>query len=510
MKKVTKIFSAFLCLVIVLTSMPLSVFAQADVPGNLRCETNEWGDKSLAWDNVGTYDYYNIYVSTDGVNFSVLQTTYYNEYTIPYDTPKGVYYYYVTSVTEGWDDYYYDDDDIYHSVYYPAEESAPSNIVAVSVYENITPYCYAYEQGGGKIRVEWSCYGSDILNRIDGFTVYQSTNGGEFVPVLQVPATSAAVNKYGDYVYGVDIGLPNTPATYRFSVASYTVLGGITYSNPDFTQYDEYKVYMADPVLTTKTKSEIIKWQKVDGADSYAVYGGTSYSKMKCLAVVSGSKTSYTVKNVNNYKKDYYYYVAAIKNSCEFSKSYQVGSSDGEARMRAAKRSKKKKSTVTVLNTRPAKSSKAWTVTITKKDKKILDNFAKKHFKKGWTDCQKAQYTLQWINKNVRYAYGGKYNKIAKCSYVEAIFSKKCGQCLQYNGAYAMFLTYLGYESRIIQGWRGYSMKDKWSHYWCEIKIDGKWYLMETGNMEDSGSWMYFCQPYRNAGGYLINKKPAK
>ncbi|MGN1328210.1 MAG: transglutaminase domain-containing protein [Eubacterium sp.] len=509
MKKSTKILSVILCLVIALTSMPVSVFAQIDAPGNLRCEIDEWDGKNLVWDNVNRYDYYNVYVSTDGVNFSILGTSCDNEYYISSSTPKGVYYYYVTAVTEGWDDYYYDEDDNYHPVHYFDEESVPSNIISVGVYENSTPDCYAYDSNG-KVEIEWYCYSNNLLNGMDGFTVYQSTNGGEFVPVTQVSVTSGAVNKYGNYCYSVVISLPKTPATYRFSVASYAVLDGITYCNPDFSEYDEFVIYMPDPVLTTKTKSEIIKWQKVDGADSYAIYGGTSYSKMKRIATVSGQKTSYTVKNVNNYKKDYYYYVAAIKNSYEFSKSYSVNSSSGEARMRAATKSKKKKSTVTVWNTRPAKSSTAWTVTISKKDKKILDDFAKKHFKKGWTDIQKAQYTLEWINKNVSYAYGGKYNKIANCSYVEAIFSKKCGQCLQYNGAYAMFLTYLGYEARIIQGWRGYSMKEKWSHYWCEIKIDGKWYLMETGNMEDSGGWMYFCQPYRNAGGYLINKKPAK
>lgn len=122
---------------------------------------------------------------------------------------------------------------------------------------------------------------------------------------------------------------------------------------------------------------------------------------------------------------------------------------------------------------------------------------------------QKAQYTLEWINQNVHYAKGSDYNKIASRSYVDAIFNKKAGQCLQYNGAYAMMLTYLGFEARIIQGWRG-TPKNKWSHYWCEMKIDGKWYLMETGNNEDSGDWMHFCQTYRNAGGYMLNGKAAK
>lgn len=509
MKKIIKSISVFLCLVIICTMAPISALAQINAPANLRYSKDEWGDGSIIWDDVPNSDYYNVYVSTDGVNFTIADTgCYYNEYYIPYGQAKGIYYYYVTAAVNEYYDGWYDGEN-YQSCYYPAEESAPSNVVTVYVYDSITPYCYTdYEvNGNGTLNVCWSVY-SDNINRIDGFTVYQSKNGGEFVPAAQV-AVSSYTNASDRYSYTCSLNISNTPASYKFVVASYAVLGGITYSDPDFTEYSEYTVYMPDPTLTTKTKSEVIKWKKVSGADSYVIYGGT-YSKMKKLATVSGNKTSYTVKNVNNYKKDYVYYVACVSGGVEFSRTSYMSSSDGEARFRAAAVSKKKKNTVTVLNTRNSKSSTAWKVTISKKDRTILNKFAKKYFKKGWTNAQKAQFTLEWINKNVKYAYGSKYNKIAKCSYVEAIFSKKCGQCLQYNGAYAMFLTYLGYEARIIQGWRGSSMKNKWSHYWCEIKIDGKWYLMETGNYQDSGSWMYFCQPYRNASGYLINKKSAK
>lgn len=510
MKKMTKMLSVFLCAAVAITSLPLYAFAQPDAPCNLYCVSQSPGDNILYWDSVYDCGNYNVYISTDGVNFSVADTCGSNEYYVPYNLGKGTYYYYVTAV--GYNDYgYWDGDDGYTPSYPEYEESAPSNTVSVNVYESITPYAYLdYGSYNSKsVTLCWSAYGDDV-SRIDGFTVYQSVNGGDYTPAVQVPVSSyMSVDTYGDYEYRYSFTPSAEPAKYNFVVSSYAVLNGVTYCSPDFSRCADYTVYMSAPTLTTKTKSEKIKWQKVSGADSYAIYGGT-YSNMKRLAVVPGNKTSYTVKNVNNYKKDYVYYVACIKNGVEFSRTEYMSSADGTARMRAASVSKKKKSTVKVINTRQSKNSTAWTVTITKKDKKILDNFAKKHFKKGWTNIQKAQYTLEWINANVKYASGGSYNKIAHCSYVEAVFSKKCGQCLQYNGAYAMFLTYLGYEARIIQGWRGSNMKNKWSHYWCEIKVDGKWYLMETGNLSDSGSWMYFCQPYRNAGGYLLNKKVAK
>ncbi|MDD6728102.1 MAG: transglutaminase-like domain-containing protein [Eubacteriales bacterium] len=510
MKRSVKFISLLLCFVMVVTSLPLTAFASLDTVQNLRYEYNvEWDEYKLVWDKVNNYDCYNVYMSSDGVNYSALDTVYGEYCYLPYNFTKGVYSFYVTAYTEEWYDYLWDSENQrYYPVYHPAQESSPSNTVSIPIYKNVTSDCYAYIENG-KLEIHWSSYGDEV-NMIDGFQIYQSKNGGEFTPIAQFPVNSGTPNNFGGYSYEYNASISKSPASYKFVVASYTVLNGVMYSSPDFSIYDECTVYMPAPVLTTKTKSETIKWKKVSGADSYAIYGGTSYSKMKKLAVVGGSKTSYTVKNVDNYKKDYYYYICALAGGAVIGTSYSASSGDSDARMRAAKVSKKKKNTVTVWNTRPAKSSKAWTVTISKKDRKILSDFAKKHFKKGWSNAQKAQYTLNWINKNVSYAYGSKYSKIAKCSYVEAIFKKKCGQCLQYNGAYAMFLTYLGYEARIIQGWRGYSMKNKWSHYWCEIKIDGKWYLMETGNYQDSGDWMYFCEPYRNTRGYLINKKVAK
>ena len=259
----------------------------------------------------------------------------------------------------------------------------------------------------------------------------------------------------------------------------------------------------AKKVASTIEDNEAVKSHLTFGAE-YEVYQND-----KCIATVSGDKNSYTVNGVDNYKKDYTYYIKAYKNSICVSQSYQGSSDVGENRFRAAKKLKKKKNTITVVNTRTKKNGTAWTVSLSKKDKSILNKFAKKHFKKGWSDMQKAQYTLEWINRKVDYAKGAKYNKIAGLSYVDAIFNKKSGQCLQYNGAYAIMLTYLGYEARIVQGWRG-TPKYKWSHYWCEIKIDGKWYLMETGNYKDSGDWSYFCATYRNAGGYMLNGKVAK
>lgn len=490
MKKVlTKAMALFLC-VTLLCSFPVSAYA-AEAPAWLTAARTADGDVLLNWTAVPDAEYYKVYYSTDGANYDY-EISYENSLT-DYTYGKGIYYYYVTAVDA-----------------YSYEESAPSNVASVAVYYTENRYVYLESTKDNKLKINWSYYADGMA---DGFYIYRSKNGGAFqwIGGVSVSAAKRWDGNYGDYVFTDNVG--KTPARYQYVVATYVTIAGTTYCHPDFKDYEEYIIRMPAPTLTTKTKTEVVKWKKVSGMDYYEIWAeryklgsGSGYKKYK-VAKVAANKTSYTVKNVDNTKYNYVYTLKCYKGGKYISESVSASSSDGEARMRAATKKKKNKNKVTVVNTRGKKNKTAWTVTISKKDKKILDDFAKKNFKKGWSNVQKAEYTLNWINKKVKYAKGKDYNKIAKKSYVDAIFKSKKGQCLQYNGAYAMFLTYLGYEARIIQGWRGRSTKNKWSHYWCEIKVDGKWYLMETGNYDDSGSWSYFCQPYAETSGYIMNNK---
>lgn len=504
MKKLAvKIIAVIMCVVSVVTIAPISAFAAKPNAPSLFYNTDEWSSGYLSWTANNEYvDYYNIYFSTDGVNYSYYDDSYSAEYYLNSDMTKGLYYFYVTAVNT-----YYDYNNDYG--YEVIEESAPSNVVSVTRYRSYTPYSYCYDG-----EVEWSYYTYDdeiLGSEFDGFNIYVSDLSGAYNLYASVPVYSySRATADGSYYYSFSLkNLLSQPGTYNIVVSTYAYIGGAMYCNPDFTNVETYTVYMDDPVLTTKTKSQIIKWKKVNGAQAYQIWQTKSNGKAKLIATLPANKTSYTVKKVDNYKKDYSYRVSCISNGVEFCTSYWMSASNSEARFRAAKKSKKKLSKVKVVNTRVSKTKTAWTATLSKKDRKTLDKFAKKHFKKGWTDYQKITYTMNWINKKVTYAKGGKFNKIANKTYVDAIFNKKLGQCLQYNGACAMFLTYLGYEARIVQGWRGYSKKNKWSHYWCEIKVDGRWYLVETGNHSD-GLTPTFCVPYRETRGYMLNNKVAK
>ena len=150
----------------------------------------------------------------------------------------------------------------------------------------------------------------------------------------------------------------------------------------------------------------------------------------------------------------------------------------------------------------------SYTIGISKSDRKIMKKFVKDHFKKGMTRADKVDYLLDYIHNETNYIKtSAQWSKIGGKSYIYDIFKLHLGQCAQYNGALAMFLAYLGYDARLVCGYRGYSPKNKWSHYWCEVKIDGVTYLMEAGNKKD-GPWGFNCVLYYESDGkYIKNGK---
>lgn len=174
-----------------------------------------------------------------------------------------------------------------------------------------------------------------------------------------------------------------------------------------------------------------------------------------------------------------------------------------------AKAKKGDRRSFTITNSQKQTDSLYATVTLSDNDFAILEKFAKEHFNDNMTDTDKLIYTLEWINRNTKYAStSADWSRISKKSYVEAIFSLKTGQCAQYNGAMVSMMRYLGYKANMVLGWRGTWPSNYWQHFWGEIEIDGTKYMIETGNYGKSGSWSFFLAPYNYTDGkYIINCK---
>ena len=134
---------------------------------------------------------------------------------------------------------------------------------------------------------------------------------------------------------------------------------------------------------------------------------------------------------------------------------------------------------------------------VTAADKKILDDFAAEHFTPDMSNYDKIEYTWDWLNKNVTYASGSLYNDIISDSWVSACFVKKKGQCLQYNGALAEMLAYMGYDVYMLEMWLNPDGTNQ--HFRAEVVIDGQAYSIEVGNNGSYAGWLWLFRPIESS-----------
>lgn len=133
------------------------------------------------------------------------------------------------------------------------------------------------------------------------------------------------------------------------------------------------------------------------------------------------------------------------------------------------------------------------TYRVTEADKQILDDFAREHFTEDMSNYDKLEYTWDWLNRNVTYASGSLYNDIVSDSWVSACFVKKKGQCLQYNGALAEMLAYMGYDVYMLEMWLNSDGTNQ--HFRAEVNIGGQAYSIEVGNNELYPGWKWLFRP---------------
>lgn len=151
---------------------------------------------------------------------------------------------------------------------------------------------------------------------------------------------------------------------------------------------------------------------------------------------------------------------------------------------------------------RQTSTESSWTSSISDNDVKILKKFADEHFTSDMTREEKLRTTFDYIHYNTKYAEGSDWSQIADKSWVDAIFTYNKGQCAQYNGAMAAMMAWLGYDVNVVCG---YYNREGNQHFWTEVHINGKTYVMETGNYGKNGNWQFFMLEYDYAGGYIMH-----
>lgn len=287
------------------------------------------------------------------------------------------------------------------------------------------------------------------------------------------------------------------------------------------TMMGAYGAELTAPCLTVKSYATKVSlsWTKDKNADGYEVYwcGGETtsvphnkwdygcWNDMVRLVTIKGNSTTSYTKTGLSYDKNYHFIVRSYKNSGSqivYSGWSDTGVAiDSVNRLNAA--TLKPKNTYKIINTQGRKNTVS-EHTLTAEEKKILADFAAKHFTADMTAGDKVCYTAEWIRNHLE------YGPIPTYSHTKNIFVKKQGQCSDYNGAMVEMMIYLGFDARLIQGYRNGSTQ----HFWGEVIIDGSVFLMEVGEkVWDGGGykWCFYCNTYSEAdGGYYKNGSPAK
>lgn len=374
-----------------------------------------------------------------------------------------------------------------------------SGIKSVNFNIKMSPMKNAeYASTAYKIKLTWDKIACDE------YRVYRYNRKTKEYDLIKKTASSSYTDK----------GLA-TAAAYKYKIRAVVKDSGKEYLNKCVTVKAATRTKTPSPTVGRDRKTVKITWKRDKLADGYQIgqydytythwwYEGTG--NIKKIKTIKGNSTVKWTKNIGT-KNEYVYTVRSYKKLngqtvySEWSKPLATGSVEARVNMAELKSHRD----IPVYNAQGEKTALAWTYNLSDKDIKLLKAFAKKHFTAKMSRIDKIRITLNWINQEVDYAYD--YGKISGCSYVEAIFKHKLGQCLQYNGALAGMLAYLGYDVRIIQGYRGSWPSSYWQHFWCEVKIAGVTYLCETGNYGKNGSWSYLMTEYPETSGYIKNHK---
>ena len=255
------------------------------------------------------------------------------------------------------------------------------------------------------------------------------------------------------------------------------------------TDADGYQVWWCggcdDHVHFCTGQDDFICWKEIEMTKLVTKTGinTTSYTKsgLTNTTVYHFKVRAYKVVNGETYYGDY----SAMKNSVA-AESRLNGATVGAS-----------KNTYKIANYQTEGVADT-TVTLTAEETQILADFAKTHFKAGWTPAQKAIYTANWIHENFTYLWGSDYAAAqSKCSsFVKRCFYYKSGECCDYNGGFVAMMNYLGFDARLIKGYRNSSSQ----HFWGEMNIGGYTYLLEVGDKQYDSSqwykWAFLCQRY--------------
>ncbi len=140
---------------------------------------------------------------------------------------------------------------------------------------------------------------------------------------------------------------------------------------------------------------------------------------------------------------------------------------------------------------RPCDYDSLW---VSDSEKEILQQFAEENFTPDMTNYDKILFFMNWVHDNLEYATFEQYQEymLWDGNFLNAVINLKIGQCLQFNGALAEFMSQLGYDVYLVH----METRPGIPHYRMDLNIDGVVYGMEVGDKtsdspETGYKWMW-------------------
>lgn len=262
--------------------------------------------------------------------------------------------------------------------------------------------------------------------------------------------------------------------------------------------------------VTTRNLAAGISWKADASAAGYEIYrSSSSASGFEKIAVVSGTNTYMDPYSDNTFYSPMYYKIRSFReteNGTEYSDFSNTGVYGTNDSILLCCDLKEREGFMVYNRQCSEAETTGYMYHLSDRDREILRKFEKEHLSDCKTNNEKLEATLLWIHYNVTYASGSDaWNAISGLSYTEAIFEKQIGQCAQYNGAMASMMAYLGYDVSLVQGYRGNYPGSYWQHFWVEIELGDRLYIMECGNEGSDGAWWYYLTPYEQTRRFVRN-----
>lgn len=288
--------------------------------------------------------------------------------------------------------------------------------------------------------------GRVLYEKVDGVYIFYDQN----------------VSYYKQYYYKVQVRESYTGQTGEYSnlVSCRSVLGS--------------------PVIlraVNKGYSKIqIKWSKVNGAQGYILYRKEKGDWIR-IKQLSKGETKYTDKKINK-GRIYSYRIRAYRN-VESKKTYGSYSNIYKIALKNLKLSGNyKKGSVYGPSLSAAELQEV---------RQVVQTFKLNHIKKGMSNYEKVRAAHDYLCVNCDYAYRGWQYNNANTAWGALVYGE--AQCSGYSRAMKALCDAVGVPCYYVHA---NSKSANPSHQWNQVKVDGKWYIVDVQCNDSSGFYAYF------------------